>query len=51
MSCYTAEYEGELSPASEIDELAWLTYKDRERVSEVCQMIFDHLHELKKLAD
>lgn len=51
MSCYTAEYEGELRPASEIEELAWLTYKDRARVSEVSQMIFDHLHELKKLAD
>lgn len=51
MSCYMAEYEGEISPAAEIEEIAWLTYKDRKRVSEVCQMIFDHLHELKKLAD
>lgn len=51
MSCYTAEYEGEISPDAEIEEMAWLTYKDRKQVSEVCRMIFDHLHELKKLAD
>lgn len=51
MSCYTADYEGELSPASEIEELAWLTYKDRERVSAVCQKIFDHLHDQQALAD
>ena len=45
MTCYTADYQGTLAPSSEIDELAWLTYADRDRVSPVDQLIFDHLHE------
>ena len=49
MACYVADFEGVLSPASEIEELAWLTYKDRARVSLVSQIIFDRLSELKWL--
>jgi 8-oxo-dGTP diphosphatase len=45
MACYTADYDGELRPASEIAELEWLSYKDRDRASRVVQIIFDHLHE------
>ena len=45
MTCYTADYQGTLTPSSEIDELIWLTYADRDRVSPVDQLIFDHLHE------
>lgn len=44
MTCYTADYQGTLTPSSEIDELIWLTYADRDRVSPVDQLIFDHLH-------
>lgn len=50
MACYTADYDGELSPASEIDELEWLSYKDRDRASRVVQIIFDHLHEKNLLS-
>lgn len=49
MSCYTAEYEGELVPASEIEELAWLGYADMGRVSEVTRIIFGHLYKEKLL--
>ena len=49
ITCYAAEFEGELRPASEIAELAWLTYDDRARVSPVSQLIFDRLRELKWL--
>lgn len=45
MTCYTADYQGTLAPSSEIDELTWLTYADRDKVSPVDQVIFDHLHE------
>lgn len=45
MTCYTADYQGTLAPSSEIDELIWLTYADRDRVSPVDQLIFDHLRE------
>ena len=45
MTCYSADYQGTLAPSSEIDELTWLTYADRDKVSPVDQVIFDHLHE------
>lgn len=45
MTCYTADYSGELAPASEIAELAWLTYADRDRVSLISRIIFDELYE------
>jgi len=45
MTCYTAEHEGRITPDSEIDEVAWLTYADRDRVSPVDQIVFDHLLE------
>ncbi|MCE7008983.1 NUDIX domain-containing protein [Kibdelosporangium philippinense] len=44
MACYTADYHGTPTPSSEIDEVAWLAYADRARVSPVDQLIFDHLH-------
>ncbi|MFE0027722.1 NUDIX domain-containing protein [Amycolatopsis sp. NPDC059021] len=43
MTCYTADYDGVLVPSSEIEEIVWLTYADRDRVSPVDQVIFDHL--------
>ena len=42
MTCYTADYQGTLTPSSEVAELIWLTYADRDRVSLVDQLIFDH---------
>ncbi|NBH02928.1 NUDIX domain-containing protein [Amycolatopsis sp. SID8362] len=50
MTCYTAEYSGTLKASSEIEEVAWLTYADRDRVSAVDQLIFDHLHETGQLS-
>jgi 8-oxo-dGTP diphosphatase len=44
MTCYTADYRGILRPAAEIEEIVWLSYADRHRVSAVDQLIFDHLH-------
>lgn len=44
MTCYMADYKGVLSPESEIEELKWLNYVDREQVSAVTQLIFDQLH-------
>jgi ADP-ribose pyrophosphatase YjhB (NUDIX family) len=51
MICYAAEYEGTLQPAHEIEEVAWLTYRDYARVSAVDQLIFDWLREQGQLAD
>ncbi|MDO3412300.1 NUDIX domain-containing protein [Saccharibacillus sp. CPCC 101409] len=44
MTCYTAEYEGELSPAAEIEELAWLDESDLHRVSAVSRLVFDRIY-------
>jgi 8-oxo-dGTP diphosphatase len=49
MTCYLADFEGELRPASEIAELVWLTYADRTRVSTISKIIFDKLYEMKWL--
>lgn len=49
MTCYTAEFEGNLEPCSEIEEIKWLSYADRENVSEVDKIIFDFLKETDKL--
>jgi 8-oxo-dGTP diphosphatase len=48
-TAYTAEYRGTLRASSEIEEIAWLGYEDRPRVSLVAQLIFDHLHETGRL--
>jgi 8-oxo-dGTP diphosphatase len=45
MTCFTAEYSGTPEASSEIEEIAWLGYADREKVSAVDKIIFDHLHE------
>jgi len=49
MTCFTADYSGELQPAAEIEEIAWLTYADRDRVSLVGRQIMDWLHERGEL--
>jgi len=43
MTCFTADYTGTLRPAAEIEEMAWLTYADRDRVSLVGQQVMDWL--------
>ncbi|MFC4068434.1 NUDIX hydrolase [Actinoplanes subglobosus] len=43
MSCYGADYRGELRADNEIEEVVWLTYADRERVSAVDRLVFDAL--------
>jgi 8-oxo-dGTP pyrophosphatase MutT (NUDIX family) len=45
LTCYTADYEGNLRPDNEIEEMVWLTYADRDRVSPADQLVFDHLRE------
>ena len=45
MRCYAADYQGTLTPAAEIAEMAWLHYADQAKVSAVAQLIFDALHQ------
>lgn len=44
MSCYFAEYEGNLKVDNEISEIVWLTYADIDKVSPVDKLIFEDLH-------
>ena len=49
MTCYTADHHGTPAPSSEIEEVIWLSYRDRDRVAPVDQIIFDHLHRAGQL--
>ena len=44
MTCYSGQYEGEPHPASEIAEIAYLTYSDKTKSSPVDQLIFEALY-------
>ncbi len=44
LTCYTADYEGDIQPANEIAEIAWLCHADQGRVSEATRRFFDLLH-------
>lgn len=43
MTCYTADFEGMLQPSSEIQDLAYYTYAQRDIIGPVDQIIFDDL--------
>lgn len=43
LTCYTGDYRGHLLAASEIEELRWLSYSERQRSSVATILIFDWL--------
>lgn len=43
MTCYTAQYSGTLTAASEIAEIVWLSATDTARIAPVDHLIFAHL--------
>jgi len=45
MTCYTANFTGEIKPSSEIQDLAYYTFAQRDIVGPVDQIIFDDLRE------
>ena len=45
MTCYMADYTGQLKADSEIEEIRWLSYSDKDKIAEVDKIIFDHLKE------
>jgi 8-oxo-dGTP pyrophosphatase MutT (NUDIX family) len=49
MTCYSANYSGNLAPANEIEEMKWLDYNDYDKISHVDKVIFDHLHFLNRI--
>lgn len=44
MTCYSGKYSGELKASSEIEEIKWLNYSDKDKVSEVDKIIFESLY-------
>ncbi len=50
MTCYTARYNGELTPSAEVEKMDWFDYSRRDDVSPVDQLIFDAL-KAKNLID
>lgn len=44
MTCYTADYEGTLSPAAEIEKVDFFDYSRKLETSPVDHLIFDDLH-------
>ena len=50
MRCYTGVYFGEIKAAAEIEEVGWLKYSDRYKISPVDQIIFDYLFEKGMIA-
>ncbi|WP_207503679.1 NUDIX hydrolase [Telluribacter humicola] len=49
MTCYESSYEGTIAASNEIEEVVWLSYYDRDKVSPVDQIIFDWLKERELL--
>jgi ADP-ribose pyrophosphatase YjhB (NUDIX family) len=45
MTCYHAEFQGELTASAEIEEVIWISYKDKDKCSPVVKIILDWLKE------
>jgi 8-oxo-dGTP diphosphatase len=43
MTCFTADFSNDIKPDAEIEEIAWLAYKDKQQCSPVTQIIMDKL--------
>jgi 8-oxo-dGTP diphosphatase len=44
MTCYSGVYTGNLSANSEIQEIRWFSFSERDKVVGVDKLIFDHLN-------
>ncbi len=49
MTCYSADFTGRLRADSEIEEIKWLNYSDKDKISDVDKLIFDFLKEQELL--
>lgn len=50
MTCYRAEFRGEIAAAAEIEEVLWIGYQDRDRCSPVMKLVLDWLKENRMIA-
>ncbi len=49
MTCYSGDYFGNLMANSEIEEIAWFKYADKDKVVGVDKLIFEHLKQIDLL--
>lgn len=45
MTCYQADFRGEIQAAAEIEEVVWICHEDKDRCSPVVKLILDWLKE------
>jgi 8-oxo-dGTP pyrophosphatase MutT (NUDIX family) len=45
LTCYRADFRGQIAPAAEIDEVLWIGYEDRDRCSPAAKLVLDWLKE------
>lgn len=50
MTCYTADFDGELTPSNEVEKMAYFAYADKHKTSPVDHLIFDDMR-AKNLID
>ena len=50
MTCYSAKYNGTLTPSAEVEKIDWFTYDQKGDTSPVDQLIFDDM-KAKNLID
>ncbi|MFA5368893.1 MAG: NUDIX domain-containing protein [Candidatus Paceibacterota bacterium] len=43
ITAYTADFDGEIRPNAEIEEISWLAYKDIEKATPVMKLILQYL--------
>jgi 8-oxo-dGTP diphosphatase len=43
MSCYRAEFQGEVAASAEIEEVVWIRHRDKDNCSPVARLILDWL--------
>jgi 8-oxo-dGTP diphosphatase len=49
LTCYVGDFKGEARASSEIEEIAWLSYEEKEKYPENWVFLFDWLREKKLL--
>jgi 8-oxo-dGTP diphosphatase len=50
MACYQAEFSGTIQPAAEIEDVIWMSYRDRDKCSIGGKIILDWLKEKGMIA-
>lgn len=46
LNCFTGKSKGLIKPSSEVKQIDWFTYNDRDKVSPADQMVFDYLKKI-----